>query len=73
MTGKVSLRQRFKHKLFYVYATYGFGVPLLIVAFAFMMDHLKSVPEHLKPGFGVNTCSVKGKYIFIFRIFINYL
>lgn len=66
MTGKVSLRQRFKHKLFYVYAAYGFGVPALIVGFAAMMDNMESIPKAYKPGFGVETCLMSSKTFIIF-------
>lgn len=62
-TGKArDFMLRNKHKLFYFYAAYGFGVPLIIVAFVGIVDNLKSVPNNYKPGFGINQCFIDGMY-----------
>lgn len=53
-------------KLFILYSIYSFGLPGLLTILMHILDSTESVPYHLKPGFGVESCFIKGIF-FVFR------
>lgn len=63
MSGRVGLRQRFKHKLFYLYTAYGYCGPLLIITIAWIADNIDLLPEKYRPGIGEDQCFLSGKSI----------
>lgn len=49
-------RKEAELKRYFNYAKYAFGLPLLILLFAFIMDHVEGIPRNLRPDIGDDTC-----------------
>lgn len=45
---------------FSFFALYAWGLPLLLTIFGHILDSMSSLPDHLRPGIGTETCFLKG-------------
>lgn len=54
------LKNRKNRIKWYFYVIYAGGLPLLLTVIGIILDSIDSVPDFLKPGFGVETIFLKG-------------
>lgn len=40
------------------YKTYAYGVPLLLTIMFFVIDNIESIPDHMQPNIGANSCFI---------------
>lgn len=48
-------------KLFILYTIYSFGLPGVLTILMHILDSIESIPYHLRPGFGAESCFIKGE------------
>lgn len=67
-------RKRSDRKQFICYAIYVYTLSTILTVTSGAIDSIESLPDHLKPGFGVENCFIKGLKLFSYfmDVFIQF-